>query len=277
MSKRYVLAILLIIFSLLLENCLTMRTSDSRAIRRFQKKGISLIPHMIHIDGHSIHYVSVGADTMRTIVFVHGSPGSWTAFKRYLMDAGLRSQFRLIGIDRPGFGYSEYGQAISLLQNCRVISAFLDSIYTGKPLLLVGHSLGGSIVPIVAAENPDRVSAIIILAGALDPAVEPREPWVYPFTRTPWRYLVPGAFRQGNDEEWLFKTDILRLKEKLPLIRCHVYILHATNDAIVDVRNVDYIKRTFTSAVVTDTIFPRGGHFIPWNHSDYIIRLLSHL
>ena len=193
------------------------------------------------------------------------------------MDSTLRPRFRLISIDRPGYGYSDYGDALNLQQGCDMISSFLDSVSNGKQLYLVGHSLGGSIVPIVAADNPGKVAAIVILAGALDPALEPDEPWVEPFTKKPWRYLMPGAFRQANNEEWYFKTDVLKLKDKLSRIKCRVYIMHAGNDMIVDVGNVAYMKRTFTNAPVTDTIFPTGNHFIPWNHSDYIIKVLQDL
>jgi alpha-beta hydrolase superfamily lysophospholipase len=111
----------------------------------------------------------------------------------------------MISIDRPGFGYSNYGDALHLQQGCDIISSFLDSIKTDKALYLVGHSLGGSIVPILAADNADKVTAIVILAGALDPALEPKEPWVQLFTKKPWRHLVPGAFRQANDKNGISK------------------------------------------------------------------------
>ena len=277
MRKRYILLIVFVAFCLVLQNCLMMRTSDLVAIKQFQKRGVNLTTRTLHIGDRNLHYVSVGADSMRTIVFVHGSPGSWNAFSRYLRDSTLRSRFRMISIDRPGFGYSDFGQALPLQAGCDVISSFLDSIKNGKELFLVGHSLGGSIVPILAADNADKVTAIIVLAGALDPAVEPKEPWVEPFTKKPWRYLVPGAFRPANDEEWYFKSEVLKLKGKLAQIKCRVYIIHAANDGIVDVRNVDYMKRTFTSAQVSDTILPSGGHFIPWNHSVYIMKVLSGL
>ena len=277
MHKRYILPILLVFFYFALENCLTLRTSDKKAVRDFQKKGGSLIPYTLHIRGHDLHYVSVGPDTLRTIVFVHGSPGSWDAFERYLMDSSLRSRFRMISIDRPGFGYSNYGNALHLQQGCDMISSFLDSISNDKPLYLVGHSLGGSIVPILAADNPDKVTAIVILAGALDPDLEPKELWVKPFTKKPLRYLMPGAFRQANDEEWYFTTDVLKLKDKLSWIRCRVYVMAAANDMVVDAGNVTYMKRAFINAQVSDTIFPTGNHFILWNHSDYIMKVLRDL
>jgi pimeloyl-ACP methyl ester carboxylesterase len=215
--------------------------------------------------------------TMRTIVFVHGSPGSWTAFERYMMDPVLLSKFRMVSIDRPGFGYSDYGDALTLLENEKLIASMIDSISNSKSLYLVGHSLGGSVVPIIAAYHPDKITAIVILAGALDPALEPREPWVHLFTKVPLRYLIPGAFRQANDEEWYFKSDVLKLKNKLSNIKCKVYSIHAQNDGIVDVRNVAYIKKTFIDAQVSDTILPGGGHFILWDHSAYIIKVLSDL
>ena len=132
-------------------------------------------------------------------------------------------------------------------------------------------------MPILAADNPTKVTAIVVLAGALDPAMEPVEAWRHMATRVPFRYLLPGAMRPSNDELWYFKSDVLKIKDKLALIKCRVYIIHAHNDALVDVRNVDYMKRTFTSAQVSDTIFPSGNHFIPWNHSAYITKVLSDL
>ena len=277
MRKRYILLFVFIGLCFVLENCLTMRTSDSNAVKEFGEKGVTLCPHTLHISDHKLHYVQVGSDTVRTIVFIHGSPGSWDAFEEYLADSVLRSRFRLISIDRPGFGYSDYGYALPLQQQCGVISSFLDSIRNGKELYLVGHSLGGSIVPILAADNADKVSAIVVLAGAVDPAMEPKEDWRWVLTLWPFRYILPGAMRTSNDELWYFKTDVKHMKDKLPHIKCRVYIIHSVDDALVDVGNVAYMKKTFTNAQVSDTIFSKGNHFIPWNHSEYIKKVLSGL
>jgi pimeloyl-ACP methyl ester carboxylesterase len=274
MRKVYIVIILLVSFRILLEFGLAMRTADAVAIKRFNGKNINLAIYNLKIKGRNLHYVSVGVDTMPTIVFVHGSPGSWDAFESYLMNTQLRARFRLISIDRPGFGYSDYGCALNLKDECDEISSFLDSIKNGKPLFLVGHSLGGSIVPVLAADNPDMVTGIVILAGAVDPSTEPEEAWRHLFTKVPFRYLLPGAMRPSNDELWYFKADVLQLKEKLSQVKCRVYIIHAINDDFVDVKNAYYMKSTFNRAQVNDTILPDGNHFLPWNHEAYITNVL---
>lgn len=277
MFKKLSIILPVLVFCLLLQGCLTMRKSDSRAVHDFQKHDISLHTRTLCIGGRSLHFASVGSDSLPTIVFIHGSPGSWTAFDRYLKDPTLRSRFRMIAIDRPGYGYSDYGRALNIQQNCDLIASFIDSVKNTKPLFLVGHSLGAAIVPILAADHPDLFTAIVILAGPLDPDAEPKEPLVKPFTKPSLRWMIPGALRQANEEEYYFQTDVLAFKDKLPRIKCRVYVIHAANDAIVSVKNVSYIRRTFTSAHVSDTILPSGGHLILWNHSAYIMRVLSEL
>jgi pimeloyl-ACP methyl ester carboxylesterase len=276
-KKRYLLPFFFMVCCLILDSCLTMRTSDRRAVKTFHKAGVTLATRTLHIRDRHLHYVSVGTDTMRTIVFVHGSPGSWDAFQSYLMDSALRSRFRMISIDRPGFGYSDFREAMNLQDDCDLISSLLDSVQNGKDLFLVGHSLGGSIVPILAADNPGKVKGIVVLAGAVDPDMEEKEAWRHAFTKIPLRYLLPGAMRPSNDELWSFKSDVIKMKAKLPLIKCRVYIVHAVNDALVPVGNVAYMKRNFINAQVSDTIFPSGNHFIPWNHTEYIKKLLGGL
>ena len=215
MKKIYIglavgVTLLIAVFQLL-----GMRKSDRSAVREFREKGIKLVPNMLHIGKRHLHYVSVGPDTMPTLVFVHGSPSSWYNFKNYLMDSSLRGRYRLIAIDRPGFGQSDYGDAMHMQAQAGIIASFIDSIKNDKPLYLIGHSLGGTIVPLTAAERPDAVNGIVLLAGALDVATEPKEEWRSYFLKVPMYFLMPGAFRPSNEEQWYYKTDMYEFKDKL--------------------------------------------------------------
>jgi pimeloyl-ACP methyl ester carboxylesterase len=274
MKKRYIALIVIGVLIALPYLLLNMRISDRGAICEFRSKGITLGMHTLHIGSHHLHYASIGSDTLPTLIFVHGSPGSWYVWRDYLMDTALRGKYRMIAIDRPGFGFSDFGEAVHIQVQAEIVASLIDSVKTNKPLYLVGHSLGGTIVPLAAAERPDKVTGFVNLAGALDIPTEPAEKWRAYFINFPMRYLMPGAFRQSNIEQWYYKTDMYHFADKLDRIKGRVCLLHASNDDIVDVANVAYMKKAFSGAVVTDTIFKDGGHFIPWNHREYVTKLL---
>jgi pimeloyl-ACP methyl ester carboxylesterase len=76
-----------------------------------------------------------------TLFFVHGSPGSWDAYKQFLEDSDLLKKFRIVSIDRPGFGYSQFGDAMNLENQSRIIYPLIDFISNCKPLFVIGLSL----------------------------------------------------------------------------------------------------------------------------------------
>ena len=192
-----------------------------------------------------------------------------------MCDSLLLSKFRIISIDRPGFGASEYYSALHLQQQADAVNGLLNKIKNTKPMYLIGHSYGGPLVTLLAADHPEMVSAIVILAGAIDPTLEPKEKWRKLLLSYPIKSKLSSNMQQSNAELWYLKTDLIILKEKLPLISCPVYVLHAENDMLVNFKNVDYIKTKFTNAQVNIMTFKKGNHFIPTNKRKEIVKLLS--
>jgi pimeloyl-ACP methyl ester carboxylesterase len=278
MLKKYfklIFKILLFCSPLLLLIDCKMRMSDSTAKKEFEKDKIKYTIKNIVENNHTIHYVQTGNDSGPTLVFVHGSPGSWQDFKTYLKDPDLIKKYRLISIDRPGFGYSDYGTGLHLQDNGDIIGHALKTLYNNKPMYLIGHSYGGPAIALLAADYPEKINGIVVLAGALDPAIEPKEKWRKGFIHAPLKYLLPGAFRPSNQELWYLKTDLIPFQNKLKQITCDVYIMHAKNDMLVDPRNPAYMKKEMVNATfIKDTMFPEGNHFIPWNHYKDVKALL---
>ncbi len=100
------------------------------------------------------------------IVMIHGLGGTsanWTDLM-HLQAARGRT---VAALDLPGFGRSEPDTDgdYSLARHARVVIAFLETLPT--PVNLVGNSLGGAVVTVVAAERPDLVSTLTLLAPAL--------------------------------------------------------------------------------------------------------------
>jgi pimeloyl-ACP methyl ester carboxylesterase len=147
-----------------------------------------------------MHYARSGNDTLPTIVFVHGSPGSWNAFEQYMKDKEILDKYRMISVDRPGFGNSDFGKAEPLKQQSALISPLFNEWKNGKPIYLVGHSLGGPLIIQLYADNPGLVDGLVLLAASVDPAEEKKESWRYVLDGALMQYFLPGAFRPSNRE-----------------------------------------------------------------------------
>ncbi len=97
---------------------------------------------MYQIEGRDIHYVERKGPGP-TIIFIHGTPGSWEACGYYLAHDELASRVPLISVDRPGFGSSsEDGIVKRLFDQARMLSLLMLDKRKIREVFLVGHSLG---------------------------------------------------------------------------------------------------------------------------------------
>lgn len=275
---KRLLLVLLICWLILAQFVLQFRMSDSKAKRLFEEHGVQLVTTDFVTGNHHLHYATTGNDTLPALVFVHGSPGSWSAFSRYLYDTALLHKYRMIAIDRPGFGYSDFGNTMNLAGQAAIIETFLRSVSNGRPVYLAGHSLGGPLIVKIAADCPDLITSLVILAGAVDPAMEDKEYWRPVITYTPLRWLVPTSLRYSNEELWCLKKDLKKLKDEMSKVHCPVLLVHGEKDRLVPVQNTEYAEKMMTGAKNMRTIiFPGEDHFIVWTKFYEIKKLLLEL
>lgn len=256
-----------------------MRLTPKETAEFFSKSNTSFTDSYYKISKeHQIHYIETGDTTKATLFFIHGSPGSWDAYKTYLSDLDLQKKYRLIAIDRPGFGYSNFGNAEDLETQAHLILTFIQAKDNLQPITLVGHSLGGPIVVKLATKNPKLFKNLVVLAGAIDPKAETPEEWRPVLMAKPIRYLIPGAFRPSNDELWWLKDDLKIMKPELNKIISNVIIIHGTKDPLVPFSNMAFMKKEFVNAKKIITIpIENANHFIPWEHYEEIKKSLMNL
>ena len=270
-----IFGIILLLWLVLAQSCMKMRISDSKAKEKFAEQGVTLQTATLHINGFPLHYAQTGSDTLPTLLFVHGTPGSWDAFAAYLRNKELLQHYRIISVDRPGFGYSDFGHAMNMTEQTNIITAWMDSLHNNKPFIIIGHSMGGPLIVKLAAARPSYTKALVVLAGSMDPAAEKPEKWRPVLFKTPLNYLVPGALRPSNEELWYLKKDLVDMKPDYEKITCPVYILHGTKDILVPYSNVAYMQKMFTQ---TDSVhvgtFEKENHFIVWTKEKEIVELL---
>lgn len=270
--------ILITIWLVFAQCSLKFRISDADAKEKFSGAGVDLVTETMQVDGFPVHYAKTGNDTLPALFFVHGSPGGWSAFERYMMDKDLLAKFRMISIDRPGFGYSRFGDAKNLEAQSKLIGPVVKTLQNGKPMYAVGHSLGGPMIIKLQVDNENLFDGLILLAASVDPEEEKPEKWRPVLYKTPLKLFLPGAFKPSNEELWYLKKDLRLLDKQWDSIRCPVWIIHGDKDTFVPVENVNYAKRKLRKASSVEVkILPGARHFIPWEQYEEIKGVLMKL
>ena len=125
--------------------------------------GLSL--RQAQVAGHRWVYAVREADNADapTVVMIHGFTGSKENW--YPLAARLRGRYRLVIPDLPGWGDSERinGADYGFVAQSERVAAFIDQFARkpGSEVVLLGHSMGGGIVALTAADirRTSRASA----------------------------------------------------------------------------------------------------------------------
>lgn len=270
-----ILSIILVVWIIIAPGCMTFRKPDNEMKAEFEKAGVSLTTATKKINNRNIHFAKTGADSLPTLLFVHGTPGSWDAFAGYMQDKDLLKHYRMISVDRPGFGYSDFGEPLHLAAQSVLLNGAINELRNGKPMYLVGHSLGGPMIVVMAADNPEYYNGLVLISGSVDALEEKPEKWRPFLFKTPLNYLIPGAFKPSNEELWYLKKDLVDLKSQFTKIVSPVYFIHGSKDTWVPPGNVHYAKQLLVNSPKIDVLMiPDGNHFIPWSKFDQIKEIL---
>jgi haloalkane dehalogenase len=141
-----------------------LRTPDER----FRDlPGFGYIPHYAEVAGGDgtlrIAYVQDGPADGPPVLLLHGEP-SWSFLYRTMLPVLAAAGLRAIAPDLPGFGRSDKPASPddhSYARHVEWMRAFAFGALDLRGLTLVGQDWGGLIGLRLAAEHPDRFSAIV--------------------------------------------------------------------------------------------------------------------
>jgi pimeloyl-ACP methyl ester carboxylesterase len=207
MRQLIIYFVVLLCIWVFLSQCFIFRNrwSDKKSVKIFSSKDVPFFIHDTIINNRHLHFTISGSYTLPTLVFIHGSPGSWMNYSKYMWDPSLLRKFRMIGIDRPGLGYSDFGNAMHLQEQTVIISKVLVSEKNDLPMFLFGHSLGGAVVAELAALDRDMYKGIVIATGALDVSLEKKETWRHIMNVKPLYWFFAGCVWAQQHRTFVFK------------------------------------------------------------------------
>jgi abhydrolase domain-containing protein 6 len=241
----------------------------------------------IETAGHRWSYYEGGQGP--TVVLIHGFTGSkenWLQFARFLTPT-----HRVIIPDLPGWGESQRidGEDYDVRAQAQRLGTFIEALKLDR-IDLVGHSMGGHIVGVYAADHSAALHSLAlvdnagvhftendfarrVLAGATPFNVSTvaeldaflNELFVHP----PWlparlkqvlvdRNIAGHAFHERLLAQLRMGPDAFLLESRLPDIQAPTWVFWCRADRLLDVSSVDTIKAQLPG--IESTIIDECGH-----------------
>ncbi|MGJ4747837.1 alpha/beta fold hydrolase [Leptospira sp. SA-E8] len=225
-----------------------------------------------------VHWISTGCKTEKNkiLIFIHGSPGNWSNYLRYLKDPELLKMYCMLGVDRPGFGKSPGAIADVNSQAEKILGTLtkLPEIQKGKKsITILGHSYGGPVAARMAALAPEKFQYLFLLAAAMDPEAEEIR-W-YNIIADTWvvGWILPAEWTHSNSEMLPLKEQLQNLNSEWKKIKAKTIVIQGEEDGLVDPKNLEFVQKNF-AAEIKAYLLPKEGHFLPWKNYDLIHKLL---
>jgi pimeloyl-ACP methyl ester carboxylesterase len=231
-----------------------------------------------------LHIVEGGDSAGQPVVFIHGTPGSAEFFASYLLHPDLQD-LRLLALDRPGWGTSLVKNQFdgTLAAQSGMLGEFLCSIKSANPaqqLVVVAHSYGATLTPLLVMDHPQCISAVLLLAGAADPDLAaPR--WYNWMTEVPpvsWLASLSGfGLKLSNDEMMLVQSGLELMRDRWSTLNLPVTVIQGETDMLVDPNHADYLEASLAHIPAEIIRFPEAGHMVVHSDRPFVIAQLRKL
>ena len=233
--------------------------------------------HLFKTGDDTLHYVAAGDSQKPAMMIIHGTPGSWQQYARYILEQRLLEHYYMMVIDRPGWGGSVLGDRqshASFEEQSAIIGALASALKEhsgGQPVVLAGHSLGSSIAPRVAMDHPESIDGLLLFAGTLDPALgKPR--WFNHLASIPGvSYLVGANMMRANDEIHDLKGNLERMLPLWESLQVQTTVVQGMRDKLVYPANIDFAEQVLDPANSSIIRLEGEGHLFPMTMRDKVM------
>ena len=221
------------------------------------------------VDYVEINTPNSGGEPKQLILFVHGTPGSYSAFSAYLGDAVMRDTYHMISVTRPGWRNNDDEKLPSLDDQASALEPFLHMDESGKGAILMAHSYGGPVIARTAMDYSELVAGLVFVATTGDPALSgPR--WYNRFAVVLPRFILGSSLKGANAEIMPLRSQLEEMLPRWQNLRMPSLIVQGDQDRLVNPGNALFMQRMLVNSDVTYLHREGQGHFVLWEEAGLI-------
>jgi pimeloyl-ACP methyl ester carboxylesterase len=233
------------------------RRSDAQLKKIFLDNHLDASINYYTSHGRKLRYTSAGDDERPTLLMLHGSPGSLSYYSRRFADSAIRSTFKVYAVDRPGYGYSGFGDPEPSIQmQSEMIRPILDSLNRAKhPIIVMGGSYGSSVACRLAMDHPELVDALLLTGPSLGPGREQYFWFTSIIEHWSIRWFIPRLFRSANTEKYHHREELEKMLPYWKNIRVPVIYMQGEGDKLIYTSNAAFAREQLVNAPYLDIQF----------------------
>ena len=268
LRSLFILVIGFIALCFVFDRVIELRATDKQYKDFFAKNHVPGEIRYYNSNNRRIRYLSIGDDSLPVLLFIHGSPSSTNLYTDYYKDPVFLRTFKMLAVDRPGYGFSGLGQAEpSIEKQAQMIMPVLDSMNCiHKKIIIMGESYGTSIACRIAMDHPGLIGGLVLVGPSLAPGEE-KIYWVTPLIESPLlNWFIPRIFQSANTEKINHKMELEKMLPLWSKINIPVLYLQGANDQLIYTSNANFAKEHLINTPLLRVIFFKNRtHFIARN------------
>ena len=175
-----------------------------------EKRYVASKPQITEVDGLQVHYKETGPEGAPALLLLHGFGSSLQAWDDWSVK--LEQKYRVIRLDLPGFGLTGAIPAndYSEEKDLAILTHFTDKLGLEK-FSVIGHSMGGKMAWSLAASQPERVQALVLMAPDGFPEAKDigTKPYEVPAVMGLIKYVLPKYLVRKSIEPAFSDADAL--------------------------------------------------------------------
>ena len=243
-----------------------------------EKRYVASSPQMLDVNGLKVHYKETGPQAAPALLLMHGFGSSLQAWDDWSLK--LEQKYRVIRLDLPGFGLTGASPAndYSEEKDLAILTHFADKLGLEK-FSIIGHSMGGKMAWTLAASQPERVQALVLMAPDGFPEAKDigTKPYEVPAVMGLIKYFLPKYLVRKSIEPAFAEADALsdaRVNRYYDMLRApgvRAAILERSNQTIY----TDPVPRLKAIKAPTLLIWGEQDQMIPSTNAKSYASVLS--